>query len=1031
MILAMRHALGLAVVAAASMLLPAPAAAQPLSLRDSFRIGSGSGVLCTAQVLLTDPALTGMFDRGYSVICRDAAVPVGHLYALRDGGDDPVARLASIRADRVACEAATAADLPGLGSVETSSCRLNSGDVPYLVYVHRQGGTAYVAEGFAGYDSALQLGLRSVVQDREAEGEISVATTGAGDPAAFARAQAGALDPQRALAEAYRRNNAGSYAESAEFFGQLTGREESPAGQAEALVNEALQKSNLGRYAEAQALFARAAALAGNEPVTARRLRNYRAMHLLNQGLAADALAELERPVPSPMAQDQLRQLVIDPATAAQLSAESPGSRQLGGLAGLTPQDKAQILDGQALQLRGTVMRLLDRDAEAAESLRRALDELVAIREGRIAATMWMRAQILDELASIAETGGDASVAESLYREAVGVLEVDYPGSPALLSAQGRLAAYQARTGRTEEANALFRQIVAAVAENGQSSPILRRLLEPYFALLVQGGDSPEAVADLFAASQVLVRPGVAQTQAILARELSGGSDEASRLFRQSVNLTREIERGRVELARIDAAENRTAADAERAMVLRGEIDRLQQDQLATQSRLADFPRYRVVAGNAISLADVQSLLREGEAYFKMMVVEDDAYGIFIAPGGARAFRLGASPAELERQVDALRATILIVENNQPLTYPFDVALAHQLYQQLFGAVDAELAGVRHLVFEPDGALLRLPPNLLVMNRAGVESYQARATEPGHDDFDFRGIEWLGRRRDISTAVSARAFRDVRRAPASDAAIDYLGFGQNEPASAFYATSGSGTRGLAMSGSDACDWPLVAWNRPIPADELFTARRAIASATNGTGEVVTGEAFTDTSIRQRSDLDEFRILHFATHGLVSGPKPECPAQPALLTSFGGEGSDGLLTFSEIFDLRLDADLVILSACDTAGHGSRVAAEAAGIATGGDFALDGLVRAFVGAGGRIVVASHWPVPEDFDATGRLISGLFQAPPGTGTAAALRSAQLALMDDAKTSHPYYWSGFAVVGDGATPVVPAVSSAAAEGN
>jgi CHAT domain-containing protein len=74
-----------------------------------------------------------------------------------------------------------------------------------------------------------------------------------------------------------------------------------------------------------------------------------------------------------------------------------------------------------------------------------------------------------------------------------------------------------------------------------------------------------------------------------------------------------------------------------------------------------------------------------------------------------------------------------------------------------------------------------------------------------------------------------------------------------------------------------------------------------------------------------------------------------------------------------------------------------------------------VRAFVGAGGRTVLASHWPVPDDFNATGRLISGLF-AGDGTETAEALRTSQVALMDDPETSHPFYWSAFAVVGDGA---------------
>ena len=94
-------------------------------------------------------------------------------------------------------------------------------------------------------------------------------------------------------------------------------------------------------------------------------------------------------------------------------------------------------------------------------------------------------------------------------------------------------------------------------------------------------------MADLFAASQVLVRPGVAQTQAVLARELSGGSDEAARLFRQSVTLTRDIERARVELARLDAAPAPTAATATRVAELRVSLAEWQRDQTATQAQLS------------------------------------------------------------------------------------------------------------------------------------------------------------------------------------------------------------------------------------------------------------------------------------------------------------------------------------------------------------------------------------------------------------------------------------------------------------
>ena len=122
-----------------------------------------------------------------------------------------------------------------------------------------------------------------------------------------------------------------------------------------------------------------------------------------------------------------------------------------------------------------------------------------------------------------------------------------------------------------------------------------------------------------------------------------------------------------------------------------------------------------------------------------------------------------------------------------------------------------------------------------------------------------------------------------------------------------------------------------------------------------------------------------------------------------------------MSFGEIFDLKIDADVVILSACDTAGQASAFATQEAGLRTGGGTALDGLVRAFIGSGGRSVIASHWPAPDEFNATGRLISGLFTAR-NISVAEAMRQAQTALMDDADTSHPFYWSGFAVVGDGA---------------
>jgi CHAT domain-containing protein len=766
-------------------------------------------------------------------------------------------------------------------------------------------------------------------------------------------------------------------------------------------------------------LFAKAQALGGRDPIVARMLRNYRAIDQLNRQQPDLALAELDKPLP-PEARIPPPPPVpeIDPATAARLAADDPEMQRLAAtVAVLLPEEKAAILDAQSEHLRGTILRLQGRDRESAAALAAALARIQAIRNGRVVSTLWMRAQIHSELASIAENGGNAAEAEAQHKQAIALLETSYPGSSALLSAQARLAGFYVRTGRPEPATALFRQVVDAGSTRGDSSLALRRALEPYFALLARSG-APTAAADMFKASQILVRPGVAQTQAVLARELSGGSDEASRLFRQAINLNRDIERSRVEMARLQALPQPTAQDVASLAGLRESLAQLEADQVATQSKLADFPRYRAVSNAAMNLADLQQVLRPGEAYYKLTIVGDQPYSIFVRPDGARAFRAGADAAELDREVDALRATISIEENGKVLTYPFDVAQSQRLYEQLFGPVKDQLASVTHLIFEPDGAMLRLPPTLLVMDRAGVDAYLAKAARPGDDGFDFTDIKWLGRDRDVSTSVAAASFRDVRRVAPSRASKGYLGLGENATPPASLVTRAA-VNGL-LDSSSSCAWPLTAWNRPISAAELRTAG-GIISGEGQAVDIVTGAAFSDSALKARDDLSQYRILHFATHGFVTAPRPECPARPALLTSFGTGDSDGLLSFSEIYDLRLDADLIILSACDTAGRASLAATREAGVTTGGGYALDGLVRAFVGAGGRSVIASHWPVPDDYDATKKLISGLFRAPPSTPVATAMRQAQRALMAQPDTSHPYYWAGFAIIGDGAAPLLP----------
>jgi len=1013
--LAMSAGVGVLIIGSASSW-----AATPLSVRDSWRIGNSGTSFCSAQSLTVDSALTGMFDGGYSITCRDAVLPVGKLFKLRETAD-ALARVAADRGKVASCEAPAQGNIAGIGPVQVVECRLKEINVGYRAYEVRRGKIVYAAQGLAGYDSALQLGLRSLIADQPVKGEISIATTGAGDPAAFARVQAGTLAADKALEEAYRRNNAGSYAEAAEFFAAAsTNSGDTPVSRGEALVNEALQKSNLGRFAEADALFSRAAQSVGNDPIVARRLRNYRAIHDLNQGEPQTALDELDKPLPKTVVESQRNastRLEIDEALSRRLNADSRFGQQLHAQADeLLPEEKAAILDGQALQLRGTSLRLLGDSKGARDALRRADGELLAVRAGKVASILWMRAQIFGDLGAIAEESGQTGEASRLYRSAVTLLEVNYPGTAVLLNSRARLAGYLARSGQIAVAQKMFSDIVHSQPDTSNLPPSFANVLRPYVDLLLKRGDDPAAQAEIFAASQLMVRPGLAQTQAVLARELTGGTDEASRLFRQSVTLTRQVERNRIELARLQDLPKPSPEEAVRARVLRASLDSSQKEQLTTQAALGSFPRYRAVSSDTISLADLQKILRPGEAYYRMTIVGDHVYAMMVTPAGGHAVKLGVTAKQLDEQVSALRDTISKVEGGQRTTYPFDVALSHQIYVELFGPFAATIPPVKHLIFEPDGAMLRLPINLLVMDQASVDAYAARAKSDDDAAYDFRGISWLGGDRDISTAVSPRSFAQLRSARPSAGRKEYLGLGENTPPSA--AAEGK----VPATADRDCLLPLSSWSHPISARELQVAASILKQFDPNGVDIVTGDQFTDTALEARGNLDQYRIVHFATHGVVTARAAKCAAQPALLTSFGGEGSDGLLTFRDIFDLHLDADVVILSACDTAGKASAAATQQAGLSTGGDVALDGLVRAFVGAGGRLVIASHWPVPDDYNATERLMTGLFSAPPGTPTVTALRLSERQLMDDAQTSHPFYWSAFAAVGDGDIPIVRA---------
>ncbi|GAA4643335.1 CHAT domain-containing protein [Pontixanthobacter gangjinensis] len=964
-----------------------------------------------------------MFDRRWAVVCRDSAQPIAFLYAFRDLAVDPFTLTAPLRTAQLDCESEVTAnsDTRFVGS-NWSKCKIAGTRLDWSKVVSRIGATTYVAEGFAAYDDATDLALRSIVTNSIAMGTIDAASTSVADPASFARVQAGTLQPDQALAEGYRRNLVGEYAEAAAYFEtlqkRLEGEGNSDINPGEFLVNRALQKSNLGEFAEANRLFGQVEAQTSGDPVTDRLYRNFEAIHLLNQGFVPEAIDRLDRPLEGASLGivQQRASLSITLPLAARINQGERGGNLLGFVdeLKLSPAERAEIIDAQALQLRGTAQRISGQYDQARASLIDAYGRATAVRDGRVTSITRLRSQVLSELAVIAERQDKPAEAENYLRSALTLLEAQYPERRAVSAVQARLAAFLLRQGRQDEAMELYRGVVDRAVGTRDAITGFANQLGPYFRILADSPDGDlEATQQFFKASQVLVRPGVAETQAVLSRELSANSDEASRLFRQALDLGRDIERLRIRFEALAKAQQTPAVTQQRAE-LADQIDRLEQSQILTQARLSEYPQYRVIAPRSLELDEFRAALKPGEAYARIAMVGDDVFMFYTDNKIAKAYRVDMSVDDLEFQVDVLRASISLFEGGQLVTYPYELRTAHDLYLKLFDPVAGELGAIDHLIFEPDGAMLRMPIEILVADDQSVAAYEARAADPAGDVFDFTGVNWFTKGRMVSTAVSAQAFVDARKVERSRASQEYLGLGKNQPIGEAPTAE---IRAVIASGNDNCGWDASLWNSPIDDAELITAQGIIGA---GASELITGASFTDASIREKNDLDQFRIIHFATHGLVTPPNADCPAQPSLLTSFGGEGSDGLLTFEEIFELNLDADLVILSACDTAGEASIEATRAAGVASGGGTALDGLVRAFIGAGGRTIMASHWPAPDDFGATERLMSQMFRIGRTAGLGRALHDSRQLLMDDPETSHPYYWGGFAIIGDAARPLL-----------
>jgi CHAT domain-containing protein len=209
---------------------------------------------------------------------------------------------------------------------------------------------------------------------------------------------------------------------------------------------------------------------------------------------------------------------------------------------------------------------------------------------------------------------------------------------------------------------------------------------------------------------------------------------------------------------------------------------------------------------------------------------------------------------------------------------------------------------------------------------------------------------------------------------------------------------------------------------PETADELCAVAHSLGVPDS---DIWLGARATEHEIKRLSDsgdLADYRIVHFATHGALAG-ELRAGAEPGLILTPPREATtddDGYLSASEIAGLKLDADWVILSACNTAAGGAQ-----------GAEALSGLASAFFYAGARSLVVSHWAV--NSDATVKLITkavSTMAEDTTVGRSEALRRSMLSLIEtgELNEAHPAYWAPFFVVGEGSGSSIPLPTSSVA---
>jgi CHAT domain-containing protein len=764
------------------------------------------------------------------------------------------------------------------------------------------------------------------------------------------------------------------------------------------LMHEALQISDEGRYSEAEALFARADALVRQQGLTDKaslpRLWHYEALHLTNQGKWEQALALFER------AEAGYAALLPPEMLSTQLSVRAAA----GSAAALSDRLASQGL-------------LADPVAEA------AMVGVIETRRNRAVTLKWLGR--LEESEAAAKSATDLARARGISQPEVAARL--YRTSAVAAESQGR---YDAALEQLAQSAAAFTRAMPGARPVAETELLraaaLMRLDRPEEALLacrdassaleaLKAGIEPRLMETCLAAFATIAQKDTAQRQALLAEmfevaQLAQNSITSQQIARATARLAENARDPRVgeairrredansKLADLYRARD-TLDDARRSGVQTSpeetaDLDKKIIDALANEAD-ADAalqeasPNYGQLVQQVVKASDVLAILRPGEAFAATVLGADTGWTFLLRDGKIALAPIDGGTKRLDALVARARAGIEPTSGSTPPT--FDVAAARQLYDVVLGGVGSALEGATALTVAPSGPLLSYP-------------FAALLTGPA-DPAALADAPWLIKRMTVSHVPAAANFVALRKvAGGSRAERPWFGFGDFRQVSLHQAEASFPAHSCADSARLLAGLPLLAGARA----ELDQARQLEQATAR---DELLGFDFTAAAVR-KADLKDYRILHFATHALLPTDLT-CQDEPAIVTSTAPgapDASGALLTASSVASLQLDADTVILSACNTGGPNGGEAGES----------LSGLARSFFYAGARSLLVTHWPVNDQITRI-LVVSTLahYKEHPRQGLAMALSEAQRGLIGEARgnlaaLAHPYYWAPLALIGE-----------------